>query len=642
MSAPPPVPRPLSTSLSHPRLDLSLLRPLLDAGVFLVALHTGCAYGLAHILSFVIAWALAALIDALAGGGLGRPPGRARVPAQVAVNLMALLLRGGVLALLIGRLDLSAPVAILAAVLTSTLILRSSAELGAPTQSGSDDDTEWRAIAIALGIYALLLRLAYMASVDLFPEEAYYWNYAQHLDFGYLDHPPMVAWLIRAGTAVCGNSAFGVRIGALLGAAVASLFVYRSARDLYGRPSALVALVLMQVLPAYFLAGLFMTPDTPLIAAWAAALYFLQRALLGGHERAWWGAGIALGIGLVCKYTIALLVPATLVFVLSDGPSRRWLLRLLPYAAGVLALVIFSPVILWNARHDWASFAFQTSQRLAEAPHFSLHKLILSAVALLTPVGAAALPYLLRPGPPNEAAAASDPQARRLRFLRAYTLVPLSVFVLFSLRHPVKLDWTGAVWLALVPALAHAIAARGAAPWPQWLRRCWGGTAVVMLLLYGATLHYLTLGPPGVPYSRQLQVLPVAWGDLGAQVDRIAGQMRATEAAEPLVVGMNRYMLASELAFYAHDPARAAQHTASQHLFGPSGLMYEQWFPARLQEGRTLLLVALDARELDDARLLGHADSLGPLRSGVVRRNGQVIGAYYYRAATGYRSVPHS
>ena len=130
-------------------------------------------------------------------------------------------------------------------------------------------------------------------------------------------------------------------------------------------------------------------------------------------------------------------------------------------------------------------------------------------------------------------------------------LVPLSVFVLFSLRHPVKLDWTGGLWVALVPALAQAIAG-GAADLPRWLRRSWGGAAVVVLLLYGATLHYLTLGLPGIPYSGQLQALPVAWSELGAQVERVRAQMPVTPgAADPLVVGMNRYMLASELAFYA-------------------------------------------------------------------------------------------
>ena len=111
-------------------------------------------------------------------------------------------------------------------------------------------------------------------------------------------------------------------------------------------------------------------------------------------------------------------------------------------------------------------------------------------------------------------------------------------------------------------------------------------------------------------------VLPVAWDDLGTQVEDIAARMRSRDGTAPLVVGMNRYMLASELAFYARDPGHAVRNTTSQHLFGPSGLMYEQWFPSRLQEGRTLLLVALDAPELADARLLpqvSHARA-GPVR----------------------------
>ncbi len=623
------------------RQYLSLLRPLADGAACLAALHGGCALGVAHILGFGCGWVIAGLVAFVPGAAAAAPRTGPRAMAALGLNLMALLLRGGVLALLAERAHLPAAVAVVAAVLVSTLILRSGAQLPAPAPSG-EEGVQWRAIAVAFGLYAVLLRLAYMASVDLFPEEAYYWNYAQHLDYGYLDHPPMVAWLIRAGTWVFGNTEFGVRIAAPLGMAVASYFVYRSTEEWYGRASALVAVVLMQVLPAYFLAGLFMTPDTPLVAAWAATLYFLQRALLGGHARAWWGAGLALGLGLISKYTIGLLVPATLVFVLCDRESRRWLVRILPYAAGGLALVIFSPVILWNARHGWASFSFQTAQRLAEAPHFSLHRLILAALALLTPIGAAALPYLLRSRPAGAAEApAADltPERRRLRFLRAYTLVPLSVFVLFSLRHTIKLDWTGGMWVAIVPALAQAISARGAAALPQWLRRSWGATAVVVLIGYAATLHYLTLGLPRVPYSGQLTALPVAWSDLGRQVDGEATRLRAGGAAHLLVVGMNRYMLASELAFYARDPVQAAQNTASQNLFGPSGLMYEQWFPAQRQEGRTLLLVALEVRELDDARLTPRFDSLGEVRSGELHRNGRSVGRYFFRTGTGYHGV---
>ena len=117
-------------------------------------------------------------------------------------------------------------------------------------------------------------------SVELMPEEAYYWNYSRHLDFGYLDHPPMVAWLIRLGTALFGQNEFGVRAGALCCGAVTATFVYKLARNLFGEAGALAALLLAQTLPYFFLSGLLMTPDAPLAAAWSASLYFLERALI--------------------------------------------------------------------------------------------------------------------------------------------------------------------------------------------------------------------------------------------------------------------------------------------------------------------------------------------------------------------------
>ena len=189
--------------------------------------------------------------------------------------------------------------------------------------------------AIGLIGYTVLLRLVYLGLPDLLPEEAYYWNYAQHLDLGYLDHPPMVAWLIGLGTAVFGDTEFGVRIGAFLCWFVTAGFCFALARDLFGKGTALVTVMLAAVLPFFFLFGFFTTPDAPLTACWAGALFFLERALLAGRARAWWGAGICLGLGMLSKYTIVLLAPATLAFLLLDRPSRRWLRRPEPYLAAL-------------------------------------------------------------------------------------------------------------------------------------------------------------------------------------------------------------------------------------------------------------------------------------------------------------------
>src|ERR1700689_4841475 len=84
----------------------------------------------------------------------------------------------------------------------------------------------WRRGAIAVVALAVVLRLIYAWRVEPRPEEAYYWNYAQHLDIGYLDHPSMVGWLVAAGTAVLGDTEFGVRIGGLLWGGLRRVFIY--------------------------------------------------------------------------------------------------------------------------------------------------------------------------------------------------------------------------------------------------------------------------------------------------------------------------------------------------------------------------------------------------------------------------------
>ena len=444
----------------------------------------------------------------------------------------------------------------------------------------------------------------------------------------------MVAWLIRLGTAAFGQSQFGVRIGALCCAVVTSIFTYRLTRNLFGEAAALAALLLAQALPFFFLSGLLMTPDAALTAAWAASLFYLERALLAGRAAAWPRAGAALGIGVISKYSIGLLVPVIAACMLLDRQSRRWWTRWEPYAAALIALAIFSPVILWNAQHDWASFAFQTSRRLAEAPRFALHKLLAACLVLITPTGILAVGVYFMGARP-----AADGDARRRRlFIAAAVLIPLAVFAIFSLRHEVKLDWTGAPWTAALPLMAAGMAAGGTLKGIRaWVRAAWLPTLVSMLLIYGAGLHYLVLGLPGVGYSKHMELIPVGWRDLSRRIAEVAAQVRAQTGSEPLIVGMDRYAIASEIAFYTTENANSVVETSSAHLFGGLGLMYERWTPAGGEQGRTLLLVAFDPRDLSGSEVESHVERLGPIKDEVLLRDGQVVRHYYHRVAYNYR-----
>jgi dolichol-phosphate mannosyltransferase len=494
-----------------------------------------------------------------------------------------------------------------------------------------------RRLAMGLIACAVVLRLIYVGSVEMMPEEAYYWSYSRHLDFGYLDHPPMVAWLIRLGTDLFGQTEFGVRAGALCCGAITSVFVYKLARNLFGEASALAALLLVQTLPYFFLSGFLMTPDAPLAAAWAASLYFLERALIGNQPRAWWLMGICLGVGMISKYSIAILGPVTMAFMMRDPDSRHWLRRKEPYVAAVLALALFSPVLVWNAQHEWASFAFQTSRRIAEAPQFALHKLIGSIIVLITPTGLLAAVGVLWTWPGGREGLAGA--ARRRRLFTLAILVPLSVFAAFSLRHEVKLDWTGPLWIAALPAMGFAMIAVDATRMSAWIRAAWMPTVIILLLIYGVGLHYLVRGLPGLGYGKHIEVVPIGWRILSAHIVETANADAQASGAPVLIVGMDRYAIASELAFYGGARTPSGLETANSHLFGGMGLMYERWMPPEAQEHRDLLLVAWTQGELEDKAIEAHVSRLGPIEDDVLVRDGILIRHYYHRLAFDYRSA---
>ncbi len=613
---------------------------LTDFIVFLLMIGAGTLLGTAHIVSFAVASAVSYVLKS--------PRRLAPVPSRnpwawrgrwLLVRLMALFLRGGMLGLLVTVWGWPPAWAILVAIATSAAVnFAGSATFVSPAVPLYGRGVGWRLATLGLTGYLVLLRLVYLRLPDLMPEEAYYWNYGQHLAPGYLDHPPMVAWLGRAGTALFGHNEFGVRIGPFLCWIIASFYCFGLARRMFGKTTGFVAALLFQTLPFYFSLGLILTPDAPLVACWSAMLFYLYRVLVEEEPMAWWGVGVALGFGMLSKYSIALLGIATFSFLVLDARSRRWFLNPRPYLAVALAALIFSPVIYWNATHDWASFAFQSSRRLAEKTQFALHLLVGSVFGLLAPTGAVAAGLALWTSWSQARGYRTDPaRARPWLFALVYALVPLSVFVFFSLRHRPQFNWTGPSWLAVLPVVAlgiTSVAPQSLAGWAGVLRRSWVPTLVTLTLIYGAGLHYLSLGLPGVGYSRRMEILPVGWKDLASQMAPIEKAAAKAIGTPPLFVGMDRYFISSELAFYVDETSY--ERVAGLDLFGGLGLMYGYWSPPREQIGKPLIIVAFREEDLNLKSIQERTSGLGPVERGTITRNGQPVRPYYYRVARAY------
>lgn len=614
-----------------------LIQVFLDTAVTAIAHASGLPWSAAHLVGLAAVIVPAAVFGRLVRFPDSRASG-ARALGQILLALVAAFaVRGGILALLAGCW--ACPDLLIAfggAICTAAVMfVFLSTELGLAYRRRRPHRLAMRSKVMLLVAAIVLLRLVYLATPELMPEEAYYWNYSQHPSPGYLDHPPMVAWLIGAGTALFGKTEFGVRFGTFCCWLVAAWFGMGLARELFGKQAAIGVLLLLASLPFFFGIGLIATPDAPLVACWAGTLFFLRRALLDMRRSAWYGVGLCLGLGLLSKYSIALLVPSAVLFVLFDPKSRDWLKRPEPYVALGMAALLFSPVIYWNATHEWVSFAFQTSRRVSETDKFSLHLLIGGVLALLSPTGLVAVAGGLARPRVLSADAKCDGALKWMLFL---TLVPLTVYALFSLNHEPKLNWTGPVWLALLPAFAAAMVAhRHPGEWNtlQRVGRAWLPTAVVLTALYGVGLQFLVFGFPGVPVTGGM-IEVAGWRQLGAAVDEVRAKVKAESGEEPLVVGFDKYNISSEMAFYSDR--NGAEHTAGQSLFGKTALSYRYWFHESDQYGKNIILVARTPSFLHEPPTVARFERVAEQQQVPITIRGVPIGEYAYRV--GYRFGP--
>jgi 4-amino-4-deoxy-L-arabinose transferase-like glycosyltransferase len=455
------------------------------------------------------------------------------------------------------------------------------------------------AVAASLALHILLSGL-----VSLSPQEAYYWQYARHLDLSYYDHPPLAAWTIRATTAIFGQGERAVRLAAAVHAALFALFFFLAGRRLFGARAALVALLTALVTPLFAAGQTVITPDAPLLAGWAAALYFTVRAL--DEDRGAWllAAGAAVGVAALGKYTGWLLVPQIFLALLLEPRGRRMLVRPWPWLALGLAAAIFSPVLVWNARHGWVSFGFQLGWRASTASPFSPRRLGsfigLQSLAV-TPLLFAALLAAI-------AVAARRARDRAWRLCALFSVPTLALCLAASPYIWVKGNWAAPAWPAAFLAAAALLLERPAA-----LRRF--ATAALGVAAAGSLYIHLVMAVPALPFPPREDVT-TGWKELAARVEA----ERARIAGPSFVAGCT-YKPASELAYYLPGQPE----TYSQNVMEEEGLQYDFWFDDRRVRGREGLLV-LDRREwkncLRRAELCQPLEALPPL---VVRRGARIV-----------------
>ncbi len=225
-----------------------------------------------------------------------------------------------------------------------------------------------------LGIWTVLnFSFVCINHFNLAGDEAQYWDWSRRLALGYYSKPPMIAYIIRLLTKAGGHSEWAIRSGAVLFSSGAIALTYAMTLRLFtpGHPkaerTALLAACATIAMPFTWAGSVLLTIDPPIVFFWALAMYAFHRAV-NGEPAMWWLVGLALGLGMLTKYTILVLVIAFALYLATV--DRKPLKTFGPYGAVLLMLLCMSGVLYWNATHDWVSVRHTASIGAGSAKTF--------------------------------------------------------------------------------------------------------------------------------------------------------------------------------------------------------------------------------------------------------------------------------
>ena len=355
----------------------------------------------------------------------------------------------------------------------------------------------------ALILVTLALRLVFASALGLGMDESYMVAAGRHLHLSYFDHPPLAWWMAWAAAHLLGTDApWAVRLPFVVTFALSTWLMFRLTERLFGAHAGLWAAALMNASPVFGVtAASWVLPDGPLLAALLGAALCLTRALDAHDDAAawrWWaGTGLCAGLALLAKYSAAFVIAGALLYLVTTGRGRAWLRRPMPWLAGLLAVAAFLPVLVWNARHHWASFAFQGGR--AAGTHLRL------AGPLTSLAGEAlfVLPWIWLPLMICALAALRrGPAEPRGWLLVCLGLPTVALFTVVSLWTRVLFHWAAPGYLMLFPLLGLLVA------------RVWRDSRPVRVLL-AATALLVSTGVLVVASEVHYNWLPLVLGHFG-------------------------------------------------------------------------------------------------------------------------------
>jgi 4-amino-4-deoxy-L-arabinose transferase-like glycosyltransferase len=435
----------------------------------------------------------------------------------------------------------------------------------------------------------------YFSHTELFFDEAQYWFWSQDLAAGYYSKPPLIAWIIRTFTEVCGASEACVRAPSPLLHATTAMAVYGIGRRLYDARVGFWAGLVYATLPGVSFSSGLISTDAPLLLFIALALWAVTCLRDGVTLPRVAALGVALGLGLLSKYAMSYFVLGLIVYALVSAKGRAMLKAPLFYLAPAIAALFLAPNIAWNVGNGFATFSHTADN--AGWGGSLLHPgnalaFLLGQVGVAGPVIFAVflwicIAWMRQPG-------GWFKLDDREKLLLAFSVPVLALMLVQAFVSRAHANWAAFAYIA-VTVLVTAAMLR--ANW-AWLFRASLGLHIVIMLVLGAggmlAGSFAALGVRD-PYSRVLGWRAIAEVSLAKAHD---GNFRT--------IATDRRALAASLLYYLRDAdipvtALMLNHKRPQDHF-------ELTRPVTKDTPRPILLVSFSKSSQSRGKAIGSAE----------------------------------
>ena len=306
-------------------------------------------------------------------------------------------------------------------------------------------------ILLALNFFIFLVLNQFL---NPHPDMLDHWVWSRFLSASYYEHPPMVAFLIRFITTIAGHHETSLEIGAQLVNLAIIYLIFRLALSIFHTQAALFTLLVLSSMPYFTLGTVFLHITQPFVFCWVLALMLLVRYHREPHPRWLIFIGVVCGLGALSKFIMLLFYIGLFFHALIYRDARDILKSPWLYMAGVISLTIFSPVIFWNAAHDWISFRFQFGRGMGgdEFGENTFHFLI-GHILLFSPLWAT-VGWLGLTSLKDRFRSGRHPES----VILVLSLYPLFFFTIMSLRGSIAdPHWTNLFYLGLAILLGQAL-----------------------------------------------------------------------------------------------------------------------------------------------------------------------------------------